>query len=254
MEYTVQELANLAGVTSRTIRYYDEIDLLNPDKYNSSGYRIYSKNEVDILQQILFYKELGIDLSTIKEIIKKPDFDEIKALNDHRKKLVDKKERLELLISNVNKTLKSKERKIKMSDKDKFEGFKKKLIKENEEKYGDEIRKKYGEESVIKSNDKIKKMSKKDYEKVNQLEEELLNILKSAIKTGEPAGKLGQKAAKLHKQWVSFYWDSYSKEAHAGLAQMYVSDERFKSYYDEKQPGAAEFLKDAILIYTGINE
>jgi len=65
---------------------------------------------------------------------------------------------------------------------------------------------------------------------------------------------LGQKAADLHRQWLSYYWDSYSKEAHAGLAQMYVDDPRFRAYYDEKQPGSAEFLRDAIHIYTRIEK
>jgi hypothetical protein len=62
---------------------------------------------------------------------------------------------------------------------------------------------------------------------------------------------MGQKAADLHKQWSTYYWSEYTTEAHAGLAQMYVDDERFKAYYDEKQPGTAQFLRDAIHIYTG---
>ncbi|EMT45154.1 MerR family transcriptional regulator [Anoxybacillus flavithermus AK1] len=72
-----------------------------------------------------------------------------------------------------------------------------------------------------------------------------------AFLTGDPAGELAQKAADLHRQWLSYFWDHYSKEAHAGLAQMYVDDERFKAYYDQKQSGMAEFLRDAIFIYTG---
>jgi hypothetical protein len=70
------------------------------------------------------------------------------------------------------------------------------------------------------------------------------------MKTGNPSGELAQKAAVLHKRWLLSYWDSYSKEAHAGLAQMYVADERFKSYYDKQQPGMAEFLRDAVLVFT----
>ena len=97
-------------------------------------------------------------------------------------------------------------------------------------------------------------MSKVDYKKVKEIEEELFNTLKDAMKINDPSGELGQKAADLHKQWLSFYWDTYTKQAHAGLAQMYVSDERFKSYYDEKVSGSAEFLKEAILMYTGMDE
>lgn len=74
------------------------------------------------------------------------------------------------------------------------------------------------------------------------------------MQTGDPAGPLAQKAADLHRQWLSFYWDNYTKEAHAGVAQMYVDDERFKAYYDRNQPGTAEFLRDAVLIYTGMKK
>jgi hypothetical protein len=78
--------------------------------------------------------------------------------------------------------------------------------------------------------------------------------LAEAFATGDPAGELAQKAADFHKKWLTYYWSEYSKEAHAGLAQMYVDDPRFTAYYDEKQPGTAEFLRDAVLIYTGMNK
>lgn len=72
MEYTIQKLSQLAGISTRTLRYYDEIGLLKPDRINSSGYRIYGATEVDRLQQILFYRELGVKLDSIKEIITSP--------------------------------------------------------------------------------------------------------------------------------------------------------------------------------------
>jgi hypothetical protein len=72
-----------------------------------------------------------------------------------------------------------------------------------------------------------------------------------AMATGDPAGELGQKTADLHRRWLSFTWAGYTKEAHAGLAQMYVDDERFAAYYDQVGAGAAIFLRDAIFIYTG---
>lgn len=137
-----------------------------------------------------------------------------------------------------------------MSDKEKFEGFKKKMIDENEEKYGREIREKYGNETMNRSNAQLQNMTKKEYEEVTALAEQVTKTLAEAMKTGNPAGDLAQKAAELHKKWLTYYWHEYSKEAHAGLAQMYVDDERFKAYYDKEQPGTAEFLRDAILIYT----
>lgn len=254
MEYTVQKLSELAGVSARTLRYYDEIGILKPARINSSGYRIYGQKEVSKLQQILFYRELGMGLETIKEIINSSSFNSIAALREHREKLLAKRKQIDMLLVNVEKTIASEEGRIVMSDNEKFEGFKEKLIEENEKKYGKEIREKYGEEAVEKSNQAFKNMSKEDYDKMISLEKEMKTVLAEAFKTGDPASELAQKAADLHKQWISMAWGQYSKEAHAGVAQMYVDDERFTAYYDKEQPGTAKFLRDAIYIYTGMNK
>ena len=254
MEYTVQKLGRLAGVSTRTLRYYDEIGILKPARINSSGYRIYGQAEIDRLQQILFYRELGVSLESIRDIMTSPSFDGSKALRDHRMKLLDKREQLDKLISNVEKTIALTEGRTEMTDKEKFEGFRQKLIDDNERKYGREIREKYGSETVERANDKVRNMTQEQYTEVQRLSEELMKTLGEAFKTEDPAGALAQKAAELHKQWLTYYWDSYSKEAHAGIAEMYVSDERFKAYYDKEQPGLAEFLRDAVLVYTGMKK
>lgn len=250
MEYTVLKLARLAGVSTRTLRYYDEIGILKPARINSSGYRLYGRAEVDRLQQILFYRELDLSLDKIKEIITTPSFDGAKALREHREKLLEKKGQLDLLLVNVEKSIALKEGKITMTDQEKFAGFKQKLVEDNEKQYGREVREKYGNDAMNKSKQKILSMTREDYEEASHLGNEVLSTLKDALKTGNPAGELAQKAADLHRRWLSYYWDSYSKEAHAGIARMYVEDERFQAYYDAEQPGTAEFLRDAILIYT----
>lgn len=137
-----------------------------------------------------------------------------------------------------------------MTDKEKFEGFKRKLVSENEEKYGKEIRQKYGDKVINESNEKILHISEGQLDRVTHLAEEILETLNLAYHTGDPAGELAQKAASLHKEWLCCYWNQYAKEAHAGLAQMYVDDPRFTSYYDAKQPGTAEFFRKAILFFT----
>jgi DNA-binding transcriptional MerR regulator len=250
MEYTVQKLGKLAGISTRTLRYYDEIGILKPARINSSGYRIYGQEEVNRLQQILFYRELGVSLDQIKEIITSPTFNPTAALIEHREKLLEKRKQLDILISNVEKTIASQEGRIEMSDQEKFEGFKQKLIDENEKKYGKEIREKYGDEQVERSNQQFKNMTQEQYEALQKIEREMFDTLKEAMAAGDPGSEAAQKAADLHRQWISFAWGNYNKEAHAGVAQMYVADERFKAYYDKVQPGLAEFLRDAILIYT----
>ena len=252
MEYTVQKLSNLAGISTRTLRYYDEIGILKPARINSSGYRIYGETEINRLQQILFYRELGLSLDSIKDIVTSPSFNGADALKEHHENLLEKRKQLDLLIANVEKSIASAEGRIKMGDKEKFEGFKQKMIDENEKKYGKEIRKKYGNDTVDKSNKKLRGMTQEQYDEMTKLGEEINKVLAEAFKTGDPAGELAQRAAQLHKKWLTFSWSEYSKEAHAGLAQMYVDDERFTAYYDKDQPGTAKFLRDAILIYTGM--
>ncbi|MFW2487218.1 MerR family transcriptional regulator [Clostridium chromiireducens] len=252
MEYTVQKLSKLTGISTRTIRYYDEIEILKPARINSSGYRIYGQKEVNRLQQILFYKELGVDLDSIKKILLSPSFNNSHALKQHREKLLTKRQQLDILIANVDKTIASTEGSIIMSDKEKFEGFKQNMIDKNEKKYGKEIRSKYGDNAVNESNKKFKNMSKEQYEELEQLGTKVIDTLKGAFATYDPSSELAQKAADLHRQWLTYSWSEYSKEAHAGLAQMYVDDERFTAYYDKYQPGLSAFLRDAIFIYTGM--
>lgn len=244
----------MAGVSTRTLRYYDEVGILQPARINSSGYRIYGSKEVDRLQQILFYRELDFSIDKIKEILDSTDFDELRALTTHREQLLNKRKQLDLLINNVERSIQAKEGRLKMKDNEKFEGFKRNLLDENERKYGKEVREKYGEETVKASNDKFMKMTKEQYEEFEKLSIEVLDTLEAAMETKDPAGDLAQKACELHKKWLTFTWKDYSKEAHAGLAQMYVDDERFTAYYDKRKPGMAEFLRDAILIYTGIKQ
>jgi len=250
MEYTVQKLAVMAGVSTRTLRYYDEIGILKPERINSSGYRIYGQSEVDKLQHILFYRELDVRLESIKEIVTERAYDGTNALKDHRENLLAKREQLDMLIANIDKTIEASEGKINMTDKEKFEGFKQKMIDDNVKKYGEEIKAKYGDEQLNQSNKKLKDMTKEQYDEWEDLGKSVIDTLKSAFATGDPAGELAQKTADLHRQWLSYSWGSYTKEAHAGLAQMYVDDERFNAYYDKEQPGSAEFLRDAVLIYT----
>lgn len=250
MEYTVQKLGKLAGVSSRTLRYYDEIGLLKPSGTNHAGYRLYGAKEVDRLQQILFYRELGISLENIKDILDSKEFNDITALKDHREKLLFRKMQIEELIANVEKTIVSKERGTFMSDKEKFEGFKEKLVSDNEKKYGKEVREKYGDKTVDESNRKMLNMTEEQYKRFTDLSEEVISLFEEAYKTGDPSSEIAQQAADKHRQWLSFTWNKYSKEAHAGLAQMYVDDERFGEYYERNIPGLTKFIRDAIVIYT----
>lgn len=252
MEYTINKMAQMSGVTTRTLRYYDQIGLLKPARINSSGYRLYGQKEIDLLQHILFYRELGVSLDDIAAILQKPDFDEVAALKSHYEKLAAKHARLEKIMATVKKTIASKEGEILMQDEEKFEGLKEKMVEKNEQKYGSEIRARYGDEKVDTSNAKLMNMSKEDFDAMNQLAENIFILLEKASATGDPASHEAQELAAKHKEWLTYSWPSYSKEAHAGLAEMYITDERFAAYYDARVKGGAQFLRDAILVYTGM--
>jgi DNA-binding transcriptional MerR regulator len=249
MEYTINQLAKLAGVSTRTLRYYDQCGLLPPKTVRSNGYRIYGEAEVNRLQQILFYRELGVELSEIGRILAEKDFDGLSALQSHLSALREKRARLDRLIGNVQKSISAMKGEAEMTDEEKFEGFKEKLISDNEQKYGREIREKYGDESVDRSNAKLKNMTKEQYGELEALTQELNRTLKAAFEQGDPGSELAQKACALHKRWLCFYWDHYSKEAHRGVAKMYVDDPRFTAYYDAIAPGCAVFLRDAVQIF-----
>ena len=247
MEYTIQKLAHLAGISTRTLRYYDQIGLLSPARTNESGYRIYGAKEVDVLQQILFYKEMGLELARIKEAIQDAEFDSLAALHSHLEKLIEKRRQIDLLIENVKKTIGKEEGKNKMSDREKFEGFKKELVEKNEQKYGKEVREKYGDEVVDQSNAKMMGLTEEQYTHMQELGEKINLLLEEAVKNHEYVeDEIGERVALLHKEWLGYTWQTYSTQAHRGLVQMYVLDERFKAYYDKNVEGCAEFLKQAV--------
>lgn len=134
-----------------------------------------------------------------------------------------------------------------MSNKEKFEAFKKDLIQENEEKYGQEVREKYGEKTVEESNRKMLKMTEEEYERFTGLEKEVRESLEKAVEAGiSPNSEEGKRIMELHKEWLTMTWPTYSAQAHKGLAVMYVADERFTAYYDRRVSGCAAFLQAAI--------
>lgn len=249
MEYSINQLAKMSGVTARTLRYYDEIGLLHPRRVSSNGYRIYGKTEIDRLQQILFYRELGVELAEIGRVLDTQDFDGVAALESHRAALLAKRERINALISNVERSIIAMKGDLVMTDREKFDGFKQGLIDENERRYGDEIREKYGDAAVDSSNAKVKAMSKEQYEKGEAIRLEFEENLKAAFEIGDPAGELAQRACDLHRQWLCIFAPMYNKEYHMALGEMYVGDERFRANYDKLAPGCTEFLRDALNIY-----
>lgn len=252
MEYSIKELSELAGVSARTLRYYDEIGLLKPSRVSDSGYRYYGRKETAILQQILFYRERGFELKTIRKIIYDKDFDMMEAMEEHLRELENQKRYTELLIQTVKKTIKSMKGECEMSDKEKFQALKEKTVYENEKLYGTEAREKYGDDKVNESNRKMLSMTEAQWERFMELEKEIIMRLEKAVKASITADSAEAKEiVKLHKEWLCMTWKQYDAEAHKGVASMYAADERFTAYYDRNVQGCAELLNEAVQFWAG---
>ncbi len=247
--YKIKEIAKMAGVSSRTLRYYHEINLLNPSYINESGYRIYSEKQLDLLQQILFYRRMDLPLSEIKKILNDQFFDLNDSLVKHRENLVKQKDNIEVLLNTIDKTIAYQKGETKMKSKDKFEGLKDEMIKEVDEKYGDELRDSYGSEAINEGFTKFKKMTKYQMDSADQLAEDILNKLSILLPDNDPSSNEGQELCKMHEKWIKYYWPTYSKEAHLALTKMYTTDKRFTAYYDKVGVGASLYLFKAMEIY-----
>ena len=148
MEYSIQALSRLSGVTTRTLRWYDQIGLLKPARVAETGYRYYGPAEVDRLRDILYYRALGVELARIKECLDDPSFDRLTALRGHLDALRARQSQLDSLIRSVQDAIRCEERNEMMSDQEKFEAFKTQTMARYEAAYGDEARQTYGDEPV----------------------------------------------------------------------------------------------------------
>lgn len=251
MKYTIKKLAEMTGVTTRTLRYYDDINLLNPSEINENNYRIYDEKNVNKLQQILFYRSLDFPLQEIKKIMDDPNFSRIDALKQQQQLLLKEQEKINTLLTNIDLTIKDYQGEIKMTDTEKFTAFKKNKISENEAKYGTEIRQKYGSKTIEQANQKYSNLSEEDFQQMQSIEESLIDDLIEFRKNPNIESSLAKKIYQEHKKWLEFTWPKYSKEAHRGLVEMYLSDTRFSDYYDKKaKMPVTKLLHDVVLQYS----
>ncbi|MBU1093481.1 MAG: MerR family transcriptional regulator [Firmicutes bacterium] len=250
MKYLINEFAKLASISTRTLRYYDQIGLLKPNIVSPGGYRYYGSVEVNRLQQILFFKAMDIPLKKIKEILDQPEFDHLEKLKEHLEKMQQRKKQLNSMISTLNQTIDSIERKQEITDKEKFAGFKKNLLKENDDLYKDEVEQKWSKKAYDQSRKAFESMSEFEYQHFKELGEKILSNLKKAFDAHlDYQSEAMQNVAKLHQEWIQAAWGRYDADAHYQLVEMYVADDRFKAYYDKNEDGLAELLKNAVQYY-----
>ncbi len=242
--YTVGELAKLAGVSARALRHYEDVGLLHPMR-SESNYRMFGERDARRLAQILAMRACGLSLADIKRMFDDPNVDLHAALSEHLTALRKQELLLEQSIARTRQAMDALERMESMTTHDAFAALKEKAIAENERAYGREARERYGEEAVDAANDRLRGLSEEEWNSLEELEEAIKAQLRRALATGDPFGEEARMLARMHARWIALHWGegAYSREAHLGLAQGYMADERFVAYYDGAAgEGATEFL------------
>lgn len=240
----VKELAGLVGISVRTLHYYDEIGLLSPEETTDSGYRLYSNENLEMLQQILFFRELDMPLKEIKQMISSTSFDKQEALRQHQKMLLEKRSQLDKLINTVDKSIKHMKGEIQMTDKEKFEGF-----DFSQNPYEEEARERWGDKAVDESKAKVAGMSKDAQKIVSDI-----YIKLASIRNASPESEVAQKAIKEWYDCLNNNFGTYSPEAFKGLGQMYVDDQRFTKNIDQYGDGLAKFMCNAMGHFADANK
>ena len=240
--YTVKQLSNLAGVSTRTLHYYDEIGLLKPTTVEGNGYRRYGEQAVYQLQQILFYKELGLSLDKIREIIGRPDFNLLQALEQHKSALRGRQEHLIRLIETVDRTISHLKGKSKTNDQKLFEVFSEDQQKEYEKEAAERWPVTYKESAR-----RWKSYTDADKKRIGEEGEAVYRDLVAALDQ-DPGSESVQKIVARWHQHLRYFYEP-DGELLRGLGHMYVDDPRFAATFAKIHPDLAQFHQRAIDIY-----
>jgi DNA-binding transcriptional MerR regulator len=252
MPYTVNKLATIAGVSVRTLHYYDEVGLLKPSAIQKNGYRVYEERELLLLQQILFFRELDFSVEDIKRIMSAPTFSMSQALQDQRALLVLKRKRLSGLMKTIDLTLKKLEQAKPMNDQDMqelYDTFGEETIKQ----YADEVKERWGNTEAYKqSMERAAKMTKADYEKYKQDSDAFMKKVAATMDKGATSLEFQALIAEHFKSLSTWYEPNF--EMYRGLAKMYVEDPRFTAYYENYRVGLAQVFSEGMLHFIEQNE
>ena len=248
MAYTVKQVSRMSSVSVRTLHFYDEVGLLKPAYLGSNGYRFYEEPQLLILQQILFYRELGVELKRIKKLVGRADSEKVAALQSHRKALLKKLDRTRELIGTIDKTIEHLKGKRKLKDQEMFVGF------TPEEQAGHEkyLVERYGEKmqaQLASSRAKVKNWTKANWEisgaAFNQICKDLVSLLERKESADSPDA---QKVIRRHYAWLKQFWTP-NQESYAGHGDL-IMDSDLRKAYEAHHPGLPEFAGAAIKAFA----
>ncbi|GGS85552.1 MerR family transcriptional regulator [Streptomyces cinerochromogenes] len=245
MSYSVGQVAGFAGVTVRTLHHYDEIGLLVPSERTYAGHRRYGDADLDRLQQILFYRELGFPLDEVAVLLDDPDADPRTHLRRQHRLLTDRIEKLQRMAAAVEHALEARTMGINLTPEERFEVFGDK----DPEQYAEEVEQRWGgTEAYAESQRRAAAYGKEDWMRIQAEVDDWNQRYAALVAAGEqPAGEAAMDLAEEHRRYISRWYFEVPYEMHRCFGEMYVSDERFKAFYDSLHPGLAEHLRDAIL-------
>jgi MerR family transcriptional regulator, thiopeptide resistance regulator len=244
MAQTVGTVARMAGVTVRTLHHYDEIGLLSPSGRTVAGYRRYGDADLDRLQRILFYRELGFGLDEIKTVMTDGDADALAHLRRQHALLLDRIGRLNRMAAAVEKAMEARQMGISLSPEERFEVF----GDVDPDTHADEAQERWGDtDAYAESRRRAASYTKADWLRMKAEGKAINDRLVAAMSAGLPAASPeAMDAAEEHRQQISRWFYDCSIEMHVGLAGMYVADPRFSATYEKMAPGLAQYLHDAI--------
>jgi MerR family transcriptional regulator, thiopeptide resistance regulator len=241
---TVGELARMAGLTVRTLHHYDELGLVVPGARSGAGYRLYGDAEVERLQEVLFYRELGFGLDEIRVMLADPGHDRRDALARQRQLLEVKAERALALIDAIDRAIDAERSGMKLTNEEMLEVF----GDFDPSAYEVEVRERWGDtEAYRESARRTGSYAKEDWQRMAAEADEINQGLIALMEAGAPAdGAAAVDLAEQHRQHISRWFYDCTAEIHAGLGRMYLEDRRFKENIDKAAPGLAVYLSEAI--------
>lgn len=245
MSYSVGKVAGFAGVTVRTLHHYDEIGLLVPSERNHAGHRRYGDADLDRLQQILFYRELGFQLEEVAVLLDDPDADPRAHLRRQHELLRTRIERLQKMAAAVEHAMEARKMGVDLTPEEKFEVF----GDHDPDQYAEETERRWGDTDAYReSQRRTSAYTKDDWLRIKHENEEWGRAFAAQMDSGEgPESEAAMDLAEAHRQGISRNFYECPYEIHTGLGEMYVADERFTAFFETIKPGMAEYLRDAIL-------
>jgi DNA-binding transcriptional MerR regulator len=248
MAYTVKQVARLSRISVRTLHFYDEVGLLKPAWTGANGYRFYEEPQLLTLQQILFYRELGIELKQIKRILGRKDFERIEALQSHRKILEEDVARKRQLIGTIDRTIEHLKGRKKMKNEELFEGFSPEVQAQHEQYLVD----RFGEgmkQGIAQSKARVQNWKKADWQRSGAAFDEICRDLAGALEKQAGAGSEEVQAIiRRHYEWLKQFWTP-TRDAYAGHAQLIV-DSDLRRPYELHHPQLPEFTAAAIKVFA----